>query len=284
MRFRRTGPIALIAVSREGAALAARIAMALERCGLVAEVWASCDEYASAARPTAGHAREYEGPLADFVGTLWPTHAAVVFVMASGIAVRSIAPWVASKYEDPAVVVLDDAGRFVISLLSGHEGGANTLAEDLAQMCGAVPVVTTGTEARRGVVLGIGSRRGVTREQVLAAVDETLAGAGRDRADVRAIATIDMKAGEPGIREAADVLGVPLRVVSRERIRAMQEALREPTFAEEVTGVAAVCVPAALMSDPHAMLIAQTAKEGVTVAIAEDDCSSSASVPADLST
>jgi cobalt-precorrin 5A hydrolase len=269
VRFERTGTVAIIAVSEEGAQLAARIAEWIPG----AELWVSREGLVTGARV-------YEGSLPEHVGGVWSTCAAVVFVMASGIAVRAIAPWVASKYQDPAVVVVDDAGRFSISLLSGHEGGANALAEDIAEFTGAQPVVTTGTEARRGVVVGLGSRRGVTREAVLAAIDETLEAAGRTRADVRALATIDMKADEPGIRAAADELGVVLRIVSRTRIGAMQQALREPTFAEEVTGVAAVCVPAALMSDPHGVLVAQNSKEGVTVAIAEDDCSSSASVPA----
>ncbi len=269
MRFERRGPVALIAVSEEGAALAARLA------GLLPEA-----ELTLSREGLHPGARVWEGSLVEHVGELWERCAGIVFVMASGIAVRSIAPWVASKYDDPAVVVVDDAGRFAISLLSGHEGGANALCEDIAQFTGAVPVVTTGTEAGRGVVVGVGSRRGVSCEAVLAAIDEALEATARTRADVRALATIDLKAGEPGIRAAADELGVVLRVVPRSRIKALQDALREPTFAEEVTGVAAVCVPAALMSDPHAMLIAQIARDGVTVAIAQDDCFSSASVPA----
>lgn len=268
MRFARPGAVAVIAVSAEGAPLAASLALAIPNAAL----WA----------PRGGlhpDARVYEGSLRDHVGALWADHAAIVGVMASGILVRSIAPHVASKLTDPAVVAIDDAGRFSIALLSGHEGGANALAEDVAELSGALPVVTTGTESRRGVVLGVGSRRGVTREQVLATIDEALAAAGRTRADVRALATIDLKADELGIRHAAEELGVPLRVVTRERILTLQDALREPTFAEEVTGVAAVCVPSALLADPHASLLApMTAQGGVTVAVAEDDCSSSASV------
>lgn len=269
MRFERSGPIALFAVSAEGAELAAGL---LDRLGR-ATLWVPRDGLDS-------QASVYEGTLSEQVARVWPQAAALVFVMASGIAVRAIAPLVTSKYEDPAVVAIDDAGRFSIALLSGHEGGANALAEDVAEMTGSLPVVTTGTEARRRVVVGVGSRKGVSVRQVLAAVDEALQDRSLDRRDVRSLATIDMKAGEPGIRAAAEELGVPLRVVPRDRIRAMQEALREPTFAEEVTGVAAVCVPAALMSDPHAILLSQQAKDGVTVAIAEDDCSSSASDPA----
>ena len=71
---------------------------------------------------------------------------AIVFIGACGIAVRSIAPFVKSKKIDPAVVVVDEQGKFAISLLSGHIGGANELAEEVAEIVHGQPVVTTATD------------------------------------------------------------------------------------------------------------------------------------------
>ena len=83
----------------------------------------------------------------------------LIFVGACGIAVRSIAPQVASKKSDPAVLVVDECGQFVISLLSGHLGGANELSLKAAQILGAQPVVTTATDLHKQFAVDVFARK-----------------------------------------------------------------------------------------------------------------------------
>ena len=84
--------------------------------------------------------------LADVVPAAFRAFDGLVFIMAAGIVVRQIAPLLESKLTDPAVVVGDERGQHMISLLSGHLGGANTLTRQLAAFCGADPVITTATD------------------------------------------------------------------------------------------------------------------------------------------
>ena len=85
--------------------------------------------------------------LGELLASTYRQHAAHVFIGATGIAVRALAPLLVHKSEDPPVLVLDGAGAFVISLLSGHWGGGNELARHVAALLQAAPVITTASDS-----------------------------------------------------------------------------------------------------------------------------------------
>lgn len=96
------------------------------------------------------HTRIYTVPLQEHIATLWSHNRALVFGLATGAVVRLIAPLLQDKSVDPAVVVVDEAGKFAVSLCSGHQGGADRLAESIARQLGATPVLT-GASASLGL-------------------------------------------------------------------------------------------------------------------------------------
>ncbi|MFQ5561561.1 MAG: cobalt-precorrin 5A hydrolase [Nitrospinota bacterium] len=96
------------------------------------------------ARP--GRIIRFKKPLSSITGTLMEKYTQLIFVMATGIVVRHIAPFIVDKRTDPAVVVLDEKGIHVISLLSGHLGGANALALQVASCTKGTPVITTASD------------------------------------------------------------------------------------------------------------------------------------------
>ena len=88
----------------------------------------------------------FDGSFAHTVQQAFTRYPALIFIGATGIAVRVLAPLLVDKLSDPAVVVIDERGQHVISLLSGHVGGANALARELAAILGVKPVITTATD------------------------------------------------------------------------------------------------------------------------------------------
>jgi cobalt-precorrin 5A hydrolase len=277
-----------------------------------------------------------------------------VFVMAVGAIVRMLAPFISSKWKDPAVVCVDEAGRFAVSVLSGHAGGGNRLAQEVAQALGAQAVVTTASDALgtlqvdllgqelgwtveqpspqatrasaavvegkpvllvqevgerdfwpadrpwpahvahgtslqahaaaqfealllvtdrlpgdgegdlfasavvyrpRSLVLGIGCDRGAPPGLVARGVESLLARHRLALASVREIATIDLKADEPALRELAARLGCGLRLFAAAELDAAPGIESPSEAVRRHVGARAVAEPAALLASGAARLL-----------------------------
>lgn len=131
---------ALISFSRTGYNLGEKIAEGLRKLGYEAEQYTK-SEYTE--KTSAYHVDE---PVKEWTARMFGCVDALIYIGACGIAVRSIAPYVKDKKTDPAVIVADEEGNYVISLLSGHIGGANQLTKSVAGITGGQPVITTATD------------------------------------------------------------------------------------------------------------------------------------------
>lgn len=236
--------------------------------------------------------RVYDGPVGDAVRRAFAECEQLVCFLATGAVVRLIAPLLGDKTADPGVVCVDEGGRFAVSLVGGHGGGANELAREVGELLGAEPVVTTATDAvgvpgldtlglpvegdvagvsralldgepvalraevawplpplRAGaegaytirvtdrlvepgerevvlrppsLVVGVGASRGAPADEVLGLVESALRDAGLSPASLAELATVDAKADEPGILEAAERLGVPLVTRSADELAVVE--------------------------------------------------------------
>lgn len=206
---------------------------------------------------------------------------ALVFISAAGIAVRAIAPLIKSKLTDPAVVVTDECGRFVISLLSGHAGGANRLTQELADLIAATAVITTASDSHalaagraepRNLILGIGCRRGLPAETIERAATIMLWDQRIPLLRVRELATIELKRDEQGLLAFAAAHQLPLRFYSAADLAAVAGDFSPSDWVLQKVGVDNVCERAAVLSGGRGQLIMKkTARDGVTVAVFEEE-------------
>jgi cobalt-precorrin 5A hydrolase len=132
--------IAVVAITRRGVETALKIKEALDAAGLISKVYAP-KKYSQ------NGVLCLEKKFTDFIKDAYNNVDALVAVMATGITIRAVAPFLESKLTDPAVVGVDATGKFSVSLLSGHLGGANELTRIIANGIGATPVVTTASDA-----------------------------------------------------------------------------------------------------------------------------------------
>lgn len=261
---------------------------------------------------------------------------ALIYIGACGIAVRAIAPYIKSKLEDPAVIVIDELGINIIPILSGHIGGANKLARKIEKVLGdsARVVITTATDIEkkfsidewakkkgllisdkngikhvsgkilRGekisdrdvsisiytdtdtvlrlvpkvVVLGIGCRKDTDIANIRSLVDKVLSDYKIDKASISQIASIDIKASEPGLVGIAEEIGTPFVTFVADELMQVEGNFNESEFVRDVTGVGNVCERSAVLScsrlgENYKLLVNKTAMEGVTVAVAALDYS-----------
>ncbi len=136
--------IAVLSITRHGVATAGRIVAALPEAQLFAP-----EKFRREALEQQRSACVYEGRTADVIGELFAAgYGAMVAVLSLGALVRMIAPHLKDKTRDPAIIALDEGGRFAIPVLSGHLGGANSLAVRLAKALDAQAVLTTASDSR----------------------------------------------------------------------------------------------------------------------------------------
>lgn len=209
--------------------------------------------------------------LAECFGTLFGRYKGIIAVMAQGIVTRMIAPHIRSKYTDPAVVTCDEVGRFAISTLSGHEGGANKLAHIIAGITGAEPVITTATEANRTYVLGVGCRKDTPAEEIRNAVTKACAQAEISVDSIRLMATAWIKKTDPGIAEAADEMNLYLRYIPEKYYKNSYLNLEEHEAPMKHFGIPGVAEPSAVIAAKNPLKILGRQTYGsVTVAIVKE--------------
>ncbi len=130
--------IGIIAITRGGRQLAAKLSAMLDDATLLE--------------------KPEGGKIADSIACNWQHFDAFICIMAAGIVVRAIAPLLVDKHSDPCVIVLDEKGHHAISLLSGHIGGGNALAREVAGLLGGSPVITTASDTLKLVALDLWAR------------------------------------------------------------------------------------------------------------------------------
>ena len=311
--------------------------------------------------------------LSDWTRKAFQEAQALIFIGAAGIAVRAVAPLIRNKTEDPAVIVIDETGFFVIPILSGHLGGANDLARWIAREIGAEAVITTATDRRgvfavdewarnqnlairnprgikrisgrllagemvrirsdyllpadcppgilvtgrkgsctpakaegteqtdqigcepssgsdlcdaivtiyrsdpdpdalylipRIVVLGIGCRKGTAAEEIEQVISNLLEQEHIFPEAVCMVASIDLKAGEPGLVEFCESHRLPFLTFPAGQLADVKGNFTASRFVQEHTGVDNVCERSAVLASGGTLLLKKHAERGVTVAAA----------------
>ena len=142
--------IVLVAITKHGVSQAAELAKKLPEADVLVS-----EKFSALVADTANSVTIYSGPFRNQIAALFKQYDQIVFFVSLGAVVRLIAPFLKSKDEDPGVLVIDDAGQYVIPVLSGHVGGANACAELIAEQLGAQAVLTTASDVGKTIAVDI---------------------------------------------------------------------------------------------------------------------------------
>ncbi len=176
------------------------------------------------------HAEHYHcpKPFAEQVQALFLANTPLIFIAATGIVVRTLAPVLRDKKTDPPVLVLDQAGKFVIPLLSGHEGGANRWAKQISQLLSAQLVLTTAKDYTKAkLVVGMGCDKSCPINLLEDVLYKSLAKIKASVDDICAIASIDRKQNEASLIQLSKQLNVPFVCYSAQQLRTVEHLLSQ---------------------------------------------------------
>ena len=140
----------LIAITKHGATQVKSLAEKLPDADIVI-----AEKFADFMTGLKNNTHAYSGAFRNEISALFSQYDQLVFFVSLGAVVRLIAPYLKSKDVDPGVVVVDDAGQFVIPVLSGHVGGANATAEHIAELINGTPVLTTASDVGKTIPVDI---------------------------------------------------------------------------------------------------------------------------------
>ena len=189
-------------------------------------------------------------PFTDKIQHAFSVGDGLILICATGIAVRTLAPVIGSKFEDPPVLILDEQGEFVIPLLSGHEGGANDWAASVAKLIGAQLVITTANSYLKPTyAVGMGCERHCSQQDLAQLLDACLAQAGIGIEQIDSINSIDIKDDEVGLLELAKSLDKPFQTFSVKALSVVESLLSTKSeYVFNTVGVYGVAESAALVA------------------------------------
>ncbi len=222
--------ISIIALTPMGKNLAEKLLVLCQGQGLTCQLWY---------KPK---------PFAEQIQQAFQQGHKLIFICATGIVFRTLAPVLQDKYQDPPVLVLDEQGKYVIPLLSGHEGGANDLAAQVSHMLGAELVMTTAKAYVNPIyTLGMGCERNCDLGYLEELMLEALAQKGLTPQDIESLTSIDLKADETNLIRLAEKYHWPFVTYSVPELSTMEALLSTRSdYIYKTVGVYGVAESAAL--------------------------------------